>query len=396
MEGMIMGVKVREKPKGSGEWWIVIDHKGKRKSKKVGTDKRVALQVAKQVEAKLVLGDLGVMNKKDNGVPLFKDYSALWLENYVKGVLRPSTFERYDGLLKKYILPEIGSTPLDQIKRSDVRNLLMNVNKEGQSKSSVALIRNVISSLMNHAMDEELIQANPVIGILKQLRMNNTKRITIEPMNPDEVSLVLSTCQEECLAFYPFFLTAFRTGMRLGELLGLHWGDIDWNSRFIKVRRSYKRGHTGPTKNGKERRVDMSNQLMSEMKRLYLVHKEKALSEGKIADENDLVFSQNNKQIEQNDIRRVFNRILRRAGIRHMRVHDIRHTYASLLLSNGYSLMYVKEQMGHHSIQVTVDTYGHLIPNGNRDAVNSLDEIYSTAILRNPDATSRNNKAVNY
>jgi integrase len=90
-----------------------------------------------------------------------------------------------------------------------------------------------------------------------------------------------------------------------------------------------------------------------------------------------LIFQRDGEAIEQNHIRRIFKRVLTKAGIREMRIHDIRHTYASLLLSQGVSQgegpVYVKEQLCHQSIQVTVDVYGHLIPGANRGAVNSLD-----------------------
>jgi len=78
---------------------------------------------------------------------------------------------------------------------------------------------------------------------------------------------------------------------------------------------------------------------------------------------------------------------LAKAGLRYIRVHDLRHTFASLLIQNGESLAYVKEQMGHHSITITVDTYGHLVPGGNKAAVDRLDELETTTI-RNPDATT--------
>lgn len=74
-----------------------------------------------------------------------------------------------------------------------------------------------------------------------------------------------------------------------------------------------------------------------------------------------------------------------KAGLRYIRVHDLRHTFASLLIQNGESLAYVKEQMGHHSITITVDTYGHLVPGGNKAAVDQLDGLETTTI-RNPDA----------
>ncbi len=79
------------------------------------------------------------------------------------------------------------------------------------------------------------------------------------------------------------------------------------------------------------------------------------------------------KHIEKNYIRRVFKRVLKKAGLREIRLHDIRHTFASLLLSDGASPVYVKEQLGHTSIQMTVDIYGHLIPSSNREMVNRLD-----------------------
>ena len=76
-----------------------------------------------------------------------------------------------------------------------------------------------------------------------------------------------------------------------------------------------------------------------------------------------------------------------KAGLRYIRVHDLRHTFASLLIQNGESMAYVKEQMGHHSITITVDTYGHLVRDGNKAAVDRLDGLEKTTI-RNPDATA--------
>src|SRR5262245_13093072 len=83
-------------------------------------------------------------------------------------------------------------------------------------------------------------------------------------------------------------------------------------------------------------------------------------------------------------------KLLAKAGLRYIRVHDLCHTFASLLIQNGESLAYVKEQMGHHSIKITVDTYGHLVPGGNKAAVDRLDGL-ETATIRNSDATSEVN-----
>jgi integrase len=372
-----MGVKVRERPEGSGVWWIFIDHQGKRKAKKVGRDKKFAEEAAKKTQAKLTLGDVGITEEKPK-FPLFKDYADLWLHSYVKGLRRQSTFERYGHCLGRYIYPVLGNKPIDEIRRGEIRDLLLSLHNKGLSRSTVCLIRDVVSGPLSYAVDEELIQANPAIGITKRLQLRRDRHFEIEPMNRGEVDLFLETCSTHYPEQYPFFLCAFRTGMRLGELLGLRWGDVDWHGRFLRVSRSYKVGRISPTKTGRIRRVDMSDQLVECLRGLFTLRKKEALKEGKSA-VVETIFHRAGQPMAQNSIRNIFKRILARAGLREMRLHDIRHTFASLLLSDGQSPVYVKEQLGHPSIQMTVDIYGHLIPSSNREAVNRLDTTQPSA-----------------
>jgi len=177
---------------------------------------------------------------------------------------------------------------------------------------------------------------------------------------------------------------AVRTGMRLGELLALRWGDVDFTHKvafenaieeerpFIWVGHAYRRGTFNPTKTGKSRTVDMSKQLRDVLRDHFTKQKRKALKEG-LDHIPELVFHANGKVIEQNSIRRVFKTVLRKAGLREIRFHDLRHTFASLLLSKGESPVYVKEQLGHHSIQMTVDIYGKWIQTKREVGVNRLD-----------------------
>ena len=377
-----MAVNIREKPKGSGVYWIFINHQGKRKSKKIGKDKRLADQVAKKIEAKLTLGDLDLQAKEKETMS-FKDFSTLWLDDYIKPLRRQSTYERYRDMLTRHVYPFLGDKPIDEIKRKEIRNLILMKNKTGLSRSMLCLIRDVISGPMGYAVDEEIIEANPVSGILKRLKLERNKKITIEPMTQEEVELFLETCQTYWPEHFTFFLCAFRTGMRLGEILALQWSDIDFNSDFIKVERSYKRGIVELPKNGKGRRVDMSDQLALNLKVLLKKRKKEGLKAGK-GGAIEIIFHHNGNYMEQNYIRRIFKRVLKKAGIREMRLHDTRHTFASLLLSNGESPVYVKEQLGHSSIQITVDIYGHLIPSSNRKAVNRLDNLHPSAPYPHP------------
>lgn len=366
-----MGVTVREKPRGSGEYWVFINHRGKRKAKKVGRDRKQALDVAKKIEAKLTLNDLDILTEKPQA-PLFKDYADNWLETYVKALRRITTYERYRDILERHVYPALGKLRIDEIKRSEIRDLLLRLHASGLSSSTVCLARDAISGPLAYAFDEEQIPANPVTGITKRLQLDRKKRIDVVPMTSEEIELFLAASREHYGEYYPFFLCAFRTGMRLGELLGLQWGDVDWNGRFINVQRSYKRGKMTGTKTGKTRRVDMSRQLTEELQSLLIQRKREALQDGtgKIA---EVIFHKHGEPMAQNSVRYVFKKILRKAGLRDMRLHGTRHSYASILLSQGVSPVYVKDQLGHSSIQITVDCYGHFMPSGDQTTINRLD-----------------------
>ena len=153
-------------------------------------------------------------------------------------------------------------------------------------------------------------------------------------------------------------------------------------------RRSLSHGRLTLSKSGKGRRVDMSLHLMETLKAVLLERKKETLRHGWGEVPPWVFISETGTPMDRKNFQgRVWKKLLAKADLRYIRLHDLRHTFASLLIQNGESLAYVKEQMGHHSIQITVDIYGHLVPGGNRQAVDRLDGL-ETVTIRNPDATS--------
>jgi integrase len=185
------------------------------------------------------------------------------------------------------------------------------------------------------------------------------------------------------LEYYPLFLTALRAGLRRGELVALQWGDVqlgkDENdaNRFIVVQHNYVRREHTTTKSKESRRVDLSRELRKVLAELRDKRLLQAFLKGSEDISADLVFPSPEGAILDPDnlYHRYFQVALAQAGIRKIRLHDLRHTFGSLLIQYGASIVYVKEQMGHSSIQVTVDIYGHLIPGANVSFVDRLDEI---------------------
>jgi len=367
-----MGVTVRQKVKGKGQpWWVFISQNGKRTSRKVG-DRKAAEAVASEIRARIQLGTFGFEEKKP--IPTFGEYADKWFSTNVPATCKPSTMKDYETILRKHVNPVFGEVLITDITRGMVKEFLLKKTNEGYAASTVTHIKNVISGVLNMAVDDEVIPANPAHSLGKIIKVKDRKE-SMDPLTMDELRLLLDTVQEHYSEHYPLFMLLARTGMRIGEALALQWGDIDFEGRFINVNKSLVRGRISTPKSGKSRRVDMSLQLADTLKRHRHNMKKKGLALG-LGDIPDLVFTdRKGGPIDVNNWRRrVFKKALERAGLREIRIHDLRHTYATLRIAKGDNIADVSNQLGHHSVKLTLDVYFHWIPGKRKSEVDELDD----------------------
>ena len=381
-----MGVKVREKKKDSGVWWIFIDHQGRRKAKKVGRDKKVAENIAKKVEAKLALGDMGLVENKTVAAATFEEYANTWKTLTVPATCKPSTVSDYQGILKNHVLPVFGKTTVNEINRFMVKRFLMKKITDGFASSTVTHMKNAVSGVLNLAVDDEVLSTNPAHNIGKIFKRQNPKP-KIDPFNKDELAALLDTYQIHFPRHYPLILTLARTGIRFGEGLGLQWKDIDFKGRFITIERSLSKGRLETPKNGQSRKVDMSQQLTNTLRELKHHRKVETLKRGWARMPEWVFVTMNGEPYHESYIRRVFYKTLKKASLRKIRVHDLRHTYATLRISKGDNIADVSKQLGHHSVKFTMDIYYHWVPGGSKSEVDGLDDLGSDATIRNLSAT---------
>jgi integrase len=371
-----MGVKIRFR---KGSWWLFIDHRGRRRAKKVG-DRETALQVARRVRERLMLGDMSLLGTDGE---TFEKYATTWLKDG-EASRKASTHRFYRFNLELHIIPVIGSQTIGSVARADCRKVLAECRKKALKVASIQGVQRTLSSVLSQAVEDALLPANPAFRMGRHVRKGDEPRREIHPLTRDEAQTFLTTVEKHWPDFYNFFLCALRTGMRLGELLALQWGDVDLTGRFIDVQRNLVSGKVTTPKNSTRRRVDMSAHLAETLEK-RLVAAKAAKLKARAAELTPWVFT--NREGEPHDgdnlRRRVFQPALMKAKLRQIRIHDLRHTFASLLIQQGESLAYVRDQLGHSSIQVTVDVYGHLVPGSNRAAVDRLDD----GPIRNPAAT---------
>jgi|HubBroStandDraft_6_1064221.scaffolds.fasta_scaffold258054_1 integrase len=342
-----------------------------------------AEQVRRLVESKLALGDLAIFETPNDNKPSFDKYADGWLTDYARIECKTSTANGYEGVLDQYLRPRFRKKPLTDIKREDIKALISDLIDKDLSRNTIRNALCVIRGMFNYAIEEGLIESNLAARLGRFTRSAKTPDTKGTSLSAVEVLQFLKAAEEICPDYRPLLLMALRAGLRRGELVAVQWGDVqlgatdDDSERFILVQHNYVRREHTTTKSKKSRRVDLSREL----RRVLVELRDKRLLEAYLKGKNDisdeLVFrSPDGKILDPDNLyHRIFLPVLAKAGIRRIRLHDLRHTFGSLLLQNGASIIYVKEQMGHSSIQVTVDTYGHLIPGANVNFVDRLDAV---------------------
>jgi integrase len=368
-----MGVVVRQKVRGKGEsWWVFVSHDGKRTSRRVGP-RKAAEAVAREISAQLQLGKFDFQPKQ--AAPNFKAFAKTWFKTTVKATCKPSTASDYKGILKNHLYPAFKNTPITELNRGKIKEFLLGKLNEGFSHSTVGHMKNVLSGVLAQALDHEIVQANPALGI-KKIANGKAKAEAINPLTDAELDRLLQTVyhSKKYREHFCLFLLLARTGMRIGEALALKWGDIDFNSRFIEVKRSIVRGHISTPKSGKPRQVDMSPQLTEALLALEAESKKKGLALGLGGLPEFVFINEAGNMLDKNNWRRrVFDKVLKDAKLRTIRIHDLRHTYATLRISKGDNIADVSGQLGHHSVKLTLDVYFHWMPGKRKSEVDGLD-----------------------
>ncbi len=204
-----MGVKVREK---NGKWYVFINHQGKRKAKCVGDSKKAALEVKRKLEAKLTLGEIGILDEAPQQVTL-SDYAQQWLDCYVAVECKPSSRRILSGLVHSHLLPTFGKHNIQDITRAQVKTFLLQ-KKQRYSPSYAKDIVSALHAICEHAIEEEVLDNNPAARLGKYLQEKHfDPDREINPFTSAEVAQYLATMRVHYPQHYVYFLCLARTGL---------------------------------------------------------------------------------------------------------------------------------------------------------------------------------------
>lgn len=278
----------------------------------------------------------------------FNEFSSNWLQTKIKHLKSPSTYQDYERILRVHLCPIIGNFTLSNIRLKEADHLVSKLREKGTSPKGIQDILTVLKQILNEAETREEISKNH----LRRYKGPKVPQQDFKYWSGNEINRFLLACKDH--PYYGFFVTALYTGMRKGEIAALTWECIDFQRNLITVKGTLdKFGHRLSTKSGKIRWVPMNDFLKSTLITLFRSRKE----------DSKYVFLLKNKPIDTNHLYRVFKVIQEKAQIgTKLRVHDLRHTFASNFMMKGLGSLYDLSQILGHADTKMTQRYAHLSP----------------------------------
>lgn len=392
-----------ERPKGSETYFFIVKHNGQRRAKRIRGSGPVALAAAELAVSRarnlMSLGQYELPSRHATGAratTVGQYYTKTFLQSI--DALAEKTRRSYVYAFETHILPEIGRKRLLDIDRGTVKTFIANLQTKKRLKSgriepgespvlggplswnSVRIIIAALSSLLTHAVDDELIPRNTALKVGKFYNSAPPPN-EINPLSRSETELFLKSVVTHAPWHYVFFLTSLQTGVRPNECCAFQVGDVDFSGSFMEVRRHIVSGESvWRTKTGKRRRVEVNAKLKTVLQEHVKQIRADAFKDGRGNIEELYLFAnKHGGPVGEKTMERVLHRCLSRAGLRRITLHDLRHTFASQHLSGDEELgiaptdlWWVSKQLGHSSVAVTADVYGHLQHDSHRKRNSSL------------------------
>ena len=333
------------------------------------------------------LEDLKLGLQTDKGFITLNALFPKWLFEYKKNEIKRSTFETYEGLYRNYIEPDILSDrPIKELKSINIQQYYSRLQKTdavqaNNKKVSIKRIKSIHKLLhlfFVYAEKEGYILRNPCnnVTLPKEEYIPTQileKKLDFDYFTEDEIKLILK--EFDGSSYKDIVIFAIATGMRQGEILGLQWDDLDFENRLIHVihnlsnsadfdeekNRTYSLQLTTPKSKNSIRTIPMNDTVYN-----MLINKKRT---------NTMVFpSKMNTYICNKNLLKVWQRKLKNANLRYRTFHDLRHTFATMMLSKGCDLITLKELMGHSSIKIT-EIYLQALPSTKDETIKNMDSI---------------------
>jgi integrase len=310
-----------------------------------------------------------------NGKQTVSKYLDFWLRS-IKGSIRPRTYESYDLNVRR-LTPSIGSFRLSALKPAPIEAAYAGLRAGGLSNRSIRQAHIVLHGAMKKAVQWELIGRNPCDAVSAP----RADRQEMKTFDETQVKRLFEASKDDRL--HALWVVLVTSGVRLGEAIGLQWQDLDLSRGSITINRSLQRQREAgvvlvePKTKASRRKVFLAASTMAALDE----HRNRQLLERVAAatvwQGGGLIFCRpDGRPLEGSNLSSEFHKLLERAELPRLRIHDLRHTAATLLLAKGVHAKVVQEMLGHTTITITLDTYSHVAQGMHEEAARTMDSLF--------------------
>jgi integrase len=336
-------------------------------------------------EAEAYLADLVAKANKgeyaDYDNMTVKSFLELWLEQYCRHNLKPSTFANRKNLVEARIIPVIGHYYVNDLKPIHFTNFYTEMANKGYKSDYIHTMHSTLRTAFKHALKWE-IASRYVMTNVDAPKLEKRKQLETWTLEEASEFLRFTEAIENDYRHIIYVLAIF-TGMRKGEILGLRWQDIDWDRKAVQIVQTvYKTLKNAPSIQtpktaGSVRSVSIPDNVLDELR----VHKKKQnemrLKFGSAYQNNDLICPRpDGKPMDPRGVNEHFEECVKKSSVKKIRFHDLRHSHATIMLKLGEHPKVVSERLGHKDVNITLNTYSHVLPNMQEDAARRFAEAF--------------------
>ncbi|MCX7748266.1 MAG: site-specific integrase [Clostridia bacterium] len=308
-------------------------------------------------------------------------WMVFWLENFKKLKLKPKTYEVYDTQARHHIIPSLGEIPLKDLNSLQIQKYINDKSKP-LSPATIRKQYNILNSALEKALANDMITKNPCKNVeLPILEQKEIKALTLEEENK-----FIEESRDDRL--HTLFVLAFDSGLRLGELLALTWGDVDFEKAEVTVNKNliHVKDYEGKSNSKNVLKVQDNPKTKSSIRKVPLPQRSlKLLKELKSKTNTIMVFAtKTGNYLNPRNAERSFVRIATKIGFDDCNFHSLRHTYATRLFEVGIPVNVVSKLLGHAKTSITTDIYISVMPSLKNDAVKVLDLLHSGKLGNKP------------
>ncbi|WP_249308229.1 tyrosine-type recombinase/integrase [Lederbergia citrea] len=318
---------------------------------------------------------------------LIKDFVKDWENKYAIKALGEQTLETYLGHIKNHILPHFGHMRVDQLKPIHLVNWLPDIKRldgkdEPLSEGTIQYIYRVFNNIFERAEDWQIIKENPVAAVEEP----KSEPKEADVYDQEEVELLLEAVQSRSFHWRIFVSLALATGLRRRELLGLEWSNVDLEKGVITINQTITRGKSGkpiikkPKTKKTIRIISLPDSIVEELGAFQLHWKKEKMKmrDQWIEEKHEWLFcNEDGTHFYPTTPTTWWRRFINSSGIRFIRLHELRHTSATLLINQGVHAKIISKRLGHSGIRITMDTYGHALQSADEGAAEKLDAIFN-------------------